>query len=52
MNSKTSICYKEDETKDRQVLLLNASEEVIKVIEWYKAVTLLFSGKETKTYNF
>jgi len=49
MSHKTSICC---EKEDRQVLLLNASEEVIKIIDWYKAVTLLFSGKAEKPFNY
>lgn len=49
MSHKTSICC---EKEDRRVLLLNASEEVIKVIDWYKAVTLLFSGKAEKPFNY
>lgn len=54
MKSKTSTCCEEteDERGDRTVLLLNASEEVISVIDWTKAVNLLFSGKATKPYNF
>jgi 5-methylcytosine-specific restriction endonuclease McrA len=36
----------------RDVLLLNASEEVISVIDWQKAINLLFSGKATKPYNY
>jgi 5-methylcytosine-specific restriction endonuclease McrA len=37
---------------DRQVLLLNASEEAIKVIDWKKAICLLLKGKATKPVNF
>jgi 5-methylcytosine-specific restriction endonuclease McrA len=36
----------------RDVLLLNASEEVISVIDWQRAINLLFSGKATKPYNY
>ena len=36
----------------RDILLLNASEEVISVIDWQKAINLLFSGKATKPYNY
>ena len=31
--------------KDRQVLLLNASEEVLRVVDWQKAIALLMNGK-------
>lgn len=34
------------------VLLLNSSEEILNVITWKKAVTLLFSGKASKPHNF
>ena len=37
---------------DREVLLLNASEEVLNVIDWKKAVALLESGKAIKPYFF
>lgn len=33
---------------ERQVLLLNASEEVLNVIDWKKAICLLLSGKAIK----
>jgi 5-methylcytosine-specific restriction endonuclease McrA len=36
----------------RKVLLLNASEEVIKVIDWIRAVQLYVSGRATKPYNY
>ena len=36
----------------RQVLLLNASEEVLRFIEWQRAVSLLFSGKAESPYNY
>ena len=37
---------------NRKVLLLNASEEVLKVIGWKKAVRLLMNGKAKKPYNY
>ena len=43
--------------RDRQVLLLNASEEVLRVVDWQKAVVLLMNGKaiapfmKTKVYE-
>lgn len=36
----------------RDVLLLNSSEEVIKIIDWKKAIQLLFSGKAIKPINY
>ena len=36
----------------RNVLLLNASEEVISVINWKKAITLLHQGKARKPYHY
>ena len=36
----------------RKVLLLNASEEVIKVIDWIRAVQLYMSGKASRPYNY
>ena len=36
----------------KDVLLLNSSEEILKVINWKKAVKLLISGKATKPYNY
>jgi 5-methylcytosine-specific restriction endonuclease McrA len=38
--------------KKKYVLLLNASEEIITVISWKRAITLLFSGKAEKPYNY
>lgn len=35
----------------RKVLLLNASEEVLKVINWQKAVKLMLDGKAKKPYG-
>jgi len=37
---------------EREVLLLNASEEVLNVIDWKKAVLLLESGKATRPYSY
>jgi len=37
--------------KRRKVLLLNASEEIISIIDWKKAVTLLYSGKARRPFN-
>jgi len=37
---------------EREVLLLNASEEVLKVIDWRKAISLLFTGKAIAPYNY
>ena len=37
---------------NKDVLLLNASEEVINVIDWTKAVKLLMAGKAIKPYNY
>ena len=36
----------------KKVLLLNASEEVLRLIEWQRAVSLLFSGKAEAPYNY
>lgn len=36
--------------RDRQVLLLNASEEVLRVVDWQKAVILLMTGKAISPY--
>lgn len=36
----------------KQVLLLNASEEVLAIISWQRAVTMLCSGKAHAPYNF
>lgn len=38
--------------RDREVLLLNACEQVLKVISWTKAVKLLMSGKATRPLNY
>jgi 5-methylcytosine-specific restriction endonuclease McrA len=35
----------------RKVLLLNASEEILKVISWHKAVKLVLDGKARKPYG-
>ena len=37
---------------ERQVLLLNASEEILNVIDWKKAVCLLEAGKATKPVSY
>jgi hypothetical protein len=37
---------------NRNVLLLNSSEEILKVIGWKKAIKLLTSGKARKPYNY
>ena len=37
---------------DKEVLLLNASEEVLNVIDWKKAVALVESGKAVQPYSF
>lgn len=54
MKCKTSTCCDESEDNrvDRKVLLLNASEEVISVIDWIKAIHMLFTGKAMKPYNY
>jgi 5-methylcytosine-specific restriction endonuclease McrA len=52
MNCETSTCYEIEHRCNRNVLLLNASEEVISIIDWTKAITLLFAGKATKPYNY
>jgi 5-methylcytosine-specific restriction endonuclease McrA len=36
----------------RKVLLLNASEEVIKIIDWTRGVQLYVSGRAIKPYNY
>ena len=36
----------------RQVLLLNSSEEILNIIDWKKAIQLLFSGKAIAPYNY
>jgi len=38
--------------RDREVLLLNACEQVLKIIPWTKAVKLLMSGKATHPINY
>lgn len=51
--NSTLTCYEEEENQaDRKVLLLNASEEIISVIDWVKAVHMLFTGKATKPFNY
>lgn len=37
---------------NRPVLLLNSSEEILTVISWKKAISLLFSQKATVPYNY
>ena len=37
--------------KDKQVLLLNASYEILRVVDWKKAVSLLMSGKAASPHN-
>ena len=36
----------------KQVLLLNASEEILAIISWQRAVTMLCSGKAHAPYNY
>lgn len=36
----------------RDILLLNASEEILKVIDWRRAIALLFTGKAQPPYNY
>ena len=36
----------------RKVLLLNASEEVLRFIGWQRAISLLFSDKAEEPYNY
>jgi 5-methylcytosine-specific restriction endonuclease McrA len=48
--NKTSASYNTSE--DRKVLLLNASEEIISVIDWIKAVHMICTGKATKPFNY
>lgn len=38
--------------RDREVLLLNACEQVLKIIPWTKAVKLLMTGKATQPTNY
>ena len=40
------------QTEDRKVLLLNASEQIIGIIDWCKAVTLLMQGKVRSPFNY
>ena len=39
-------------TAEKQVLLLNSTEEVIQIISWKKAVKLLTSGKAAPPFNY
>lgn len=39
-------------TEPRKVLLLNASEQAIGVIDWWRAVTMLIKGKARTPYNY
>ena len=52
INSTSTCCKEEDDRVDRKVLLLNASEEVISVIDWFKAIHMLFTGKAIKPFNY
>ena len=36
--------------RDRQVLLLNSSEEVLRIVDWQKAVVLLMNGKASAPF--
>ena len=36
----------------RDILLLNASEEVLRIIDWKRAIILLFTGKAEAPYNY
>lgn len=36
----------------RQVLLLNASEEILQLINWQRAINLIFNGKAEPPYNY
>ena len=38
--------------RGRSVLLLNASEEVLRIVSWQRAATLVVSGKAKSPYNF
>jgi len=51
-NSTSTCCEAEEDRGDRKVLLLNASEEIISVIDWFKAVHMLCTGKATKPFNY
>jgi len=50
MKCKSLTCSEEEQ--QREVLLLNSSEEVLAVIDWSKAINLIFTGKATKPSNF
>lgn len=52
LKTSTSCDDSEGNRIHRDVLLLNASEEVICVIDWIKAIHMLFTGKATKPYNY
>jgi 5-methylcytosine-specific restriction endonuclease McrA len=52
MSCETSTCCEIENRHARTVLLLNASEEIISVIDWTRAITLLFAGKAIKPYNY
>jgi len=39
-------------TEDRKVLLLNSSEQVISVIDWWRAVAMLMQGKARSPFNY
>lgn len=43
---------KRDYLRSRNVLLLNASEEVLRVVSWQRAATLLVAEKARHPYNF
>jgi hypothetical protein len=38
--------------EDRKVLLLNASEQVIGIIDWWRAVSMLIQGKARSPFNY
>jgi len=40
------------QTNDRRVLLLNSSEQIVGVIDWCRAVTMLMQGKAITPYNY
>lgn len=46
------LCTTVGADKNRRVLLLNASEEIIGFISWQRAATLYFTGKAAKPYNY
>lgn len=54
LTAKSAFCSVPGSVKRgaRKVLLLNASEEMIRLVTWQKAVTLLFSDKVSAPYNF